>query len=174
MWRKICHVEKSQIYMHERCGKIWNFSTCGVISNCSKWQMWRNLKFLHSWHVYDVENVFKCVHVMLFFWKNGFVVIYAVCLEICFDAIYALLCLWRKNDKYEVCSRPSGAQAVWPTQSWLTPTPPCPPLWWMYLWCIYSWGMYQYGQPVSQSNPVFMMASDMFFFFMNLYDYWFI
>ena len=73
--------------------------------------MGRNLKFLHSWHVYDVENVFKCVHVMLFCWKIGFVVIYAVCREICFDAIYALLCgeklnqrlrMWRKNDKYEV------------------------------------------------------------------------
>ena len=112
LWWKICHAEKFQIYMHERCGKIWNFSTCGVISNFSTWQMWRNLKFLHSWHVYDVENVFKCVHVMLFCWKIGFVVIYAVCREICFDAIYALLCgeklnqrlrMWRKNDKYEVC-----------------------------------------------------------------------
>ena len=111
MWRKICHVEKFQIYMHERCGEIWNFSTCGVISNFSTWQMWRNLKFLHSWHVYDVENVLKCVHVMLFCWKFGFVVIYAVCREICFDVIYALLCgeklnqrlrTWRKNDKYEV------------------------------------------------------------------------
>ena len=111
MWRKICHMEKFQIYMHERCGEIWNFSTCAVISNYSKWQMWRNLKFLHSWHVYDVENVLKCVHVMLFCWKIGFVVIYAVCREICFDAIYALLCgeklnqrlrMWRKNDKYEV------------------------------------------------------------------------
>ena len=111
MWRKICHVEKFQIYMHERCGKIWNFSTCGVISNFSTWQMWRNLKFLHSWHVYDVENVFKCVHIMLFCWKIGFVVIYAVCRKICFDEIYALLCgekwnqrlrMWRKNYKYEV------------------------------------------------------------------------
>ena len=92
LWRKICHVEKFQIYMHERCGEIWNFSTCGVISNFSTWQMWRNLKFLHSWHVYDVENVFKCVHVMLFCWKIGFVVISAVCREICFDAICALLC----------------------------------------------------------------------------------
>ena len=49
MWRKICHVEKFQ--MHERCGKIWNFSTCGVISNFSTCQMWRILKFLHNWHV---------------------------------------------------------------------------------------------------------------------------
>ena len=71
--------------------------------------MWRNLKFLHSWHVYGVENVY--VHIMLFCWKMGFVVIYAVCREICFDAIYALLCgeklnqrlhMWRKNDKYQV------------------------------------------------------------------------
>ena len=92
MWRKVCHVEKFQIYMHERCGEIWNFSTCKVISNLYTWQMWRHLKFLHTWNVYDVENVFKCVHVMLFCWKIGFVVIYAVFCEICFDAIYALLC----------------------------------------------------------------------------------
>ena len=99
--------EISDLYARE----IWNFSTCGVISNFFTWQMWRNLKFLHSWHVYDVENVFKCVHNMLFCWKMGFVVIYAVCREICFDAIYALLCgeklnqrlgMWRKNDKYQV------------------------------------------------------------------------
>ena len=100
--------EISDLYARE----IWNFSTCGVISNFSTWQMWRNLKFLHSWHVYDVENVFKCVHIMLFCWKMGFVVIYAVCRKICFDAIYALLCgekmnqklpLWRKSEKYQVC-----------------------------------------------------------------------
>ena len=35
MWRKICHVEKFQIYTHDRCGKIWNFSACGVILNFS-------------------------------------------------------------------------------------------------------------------------------------------
>ena len=33
MWRKMCHVEKFQIYMHDRCGEIWNFSTWRVISN---------------------------------------------------------------------------------------------------------------------------------------------
>ena len=113
MWRKICHVEKFQISMHDRCGEIWNFSTCGVISNFSTWQMWRNLKFLHSWHVYDAENVLKCLHVMLFCWKIGFVVIYAVFCEICFDAIYALLCreklnqrlhMWREKWQYEVWS----------------------------------------------------------------------
>ena len=146
MWRKICHVEKFQIYMHERFGEIWNFSTCGVISNFSTWQMWRNLKFLHSWHVYDVENVLKCVHVMLFCWKFGFVVIYAVCREICFDVIYALLCgeklnqrlrMWRKNDKYEVClklnrplfftpeSVPSSHPGRWGRSQ--PPGPPCKP-----------------------------------------------
>ena len=59
--RKICHVEKFHISVHdrcgeisnfstcglishsphERCGEIWNFSTCGVISNVFTWQMWR-------------------------------------------------------------------------------------------------------------------------------------
>ena len=46
---KICHVEKFQISMHDRCGEFWNFSTCGVISHLSTWQMWRNLNFLHMW-----------------------------------------------------------------------------------------------------------------------------
>jgi len=77
------------------CTRNWNFSTCGVISNFSTWQMWRNLKFLHSWHVYDVENVFKCVHIMLFCWKMGFVVIYVVCRKICFDANLRTF-VWRK------------------------------------------------------------------------------
>ena len=62
MWRKICHVEKFQIYMHDRCGEIWNFSTCRVISNFCTWQMWRNLTFLHMLsnfkflHMADVEE----------------------------------------------------------------------------------------------------------------------
>ena len=62
MRRKICHVEKFQIYMHDRCGEIWNFSTFGVISNFSTWQMWRNLTFLHMLsnfkflHMTDVEK----------------------------------------------------------------------------------------------------------------------
>jgi len=51
---------------------------------------------------------------MLFSWKNQFVKIYALCHEIHFVAIYALLCgekfiqkfsSWRKNEKYEVCIR---------------------------------------------------------------------
>ena len=89
MWRNIrlpyiTDVEKSensphlscQISPHDRCGEIWNFSPCWVISNFSTWQMWRNLKFLHIWHVYDVENVLTYVHVMLFCLK--IVVIYTV------------------------------------------------------------------------------------------------
>ena len=32
-WRKICHVEKFQCFIHDRCGEIWNFTTCGVISH---------------------------------------------------------------------------------------------------------------------------------------------
>ena len=44
--------------------------------------------------------------------KNSFLKIYALCREIHFVAIYALLCgekfiqkfsMWRKNDRYEVC-----------------------------------------------------------------------
>ena len=131
MWRKIFHVEKFQIYMHDRCGKIWNFSTCGVISNFSTlwrcgeiwhfstcwvisnfstWQMWRNLKFLHIWHVYDVENVFSCTRYVVC-WQIGLSWFTLFSWKICFVAIYTLLCgeklnqilrMWRKNDKYEV------------------------------------------------------------------------
>ena len=99
MWRKICHVEKLQIYMHDRYGEIWNFFTCGVVSYFSTWQMWRNLTFLHILsnfkflHMIDVEIsevsphlacvwcgefLYIYVHIMLFCWKAGFVVIYAV------------------------------------------------------------------------------------------------
>ena len=66
MWRKICHVEKFQISMRDKCEEIWNFSICGVISNFAIWKMWRNLKFLHIWHVCDVENVSTCVKFMSF------------------------------------------------------------------------------------------------------------
>ena len=69
MWRKICHVEKFQISMRDKCGEIWNFSTCGVISNFAIWKMWRNLKFLHIWHVCDVENASTCVKFMSFIVK---------------------------------------------------------------------------------------------------------
>ena len=111
MWRKICHVEKFQISMRGKCGEIWNFSTCGVISNFAIWKMWRNLKFLHIWHVCDVENASTCVKFMLFCCKIGFVAIYALLSQISFVAIYALLCgekinnklcVWRKNDRYQV------------------------------------------------------------------------
>ena len=97
MWRKICHVEKFQIYMHDRCGEIWLFSTCWVIWKISTWQMWRNLKFLHIWHVYDVVNVFTYVHVMLFCLKKGFIVIYTVLLQnlFCHDL---RTFVWRKME----------------------------------------------------------------------------
>ena len=32
-WRKIGHVEKFQISIHDRCGEMWNFSTCRGFSN---------------------------------------------------------------------------------------------------------------------------------------------
>ena len=43
--RKIGHVEKFQISMHNRCGEIRNFARFGGISKFYTWQMWRNLKF---------------------------------------------------------------------------------------------------------------------------------
>ena len=75
--------------------------------------MWTNRKFLHIWHVCDVENASTCVKFMLFCCKIGFVAIYALLSQICFVAIYALLCgekttqitpkCGEKNDKYKVC-----------------------------------------------------------------------
>ena len=50
--------------------------------------MWRNLKFLHIWYVYDVKNVLIYVNVMLFCWKIGFT---RFCHEISFVAIDTLL-----------------------------------------------------------------------------------
>ena len=45
-WRKIGHVEKFQISIHNRCGEIRNFARFGGISKFYTWQMWRNLKFI--------------------------------------------------------------------------------------------------------------------------------
>ena len=50
--------------------------------------------------------------ILLFCCNIGFVAIYVLLWQICFVAIYALLCgekiiqklrMWRKNDKYQVC-----------------------------------------------------------------------
>ena len=98
MWRKICHVEKFQIYMHDRCGEIWNFSTFGVISNFSTWQMWRNLTFLHMlsnfkfFHMTDVEKSEVSPHLASVWCEE--------CLNIC--ERYALLL---KNWFYAVLSQ---------------------------------------------------------------------
>ena len=76
--------------------------------------MWRNLKFLHIWHVCDGENASKCIKFMLFVVILIFVAIYALLLQIYFVAIYSLLCgekinqklhVWRKNYKYQVWKR---------------------------------------------------------------------
>ena len=51
--------------------------------------------------------------ILLFCCNIGFVAIYVLLWQICFVAIYALLCgekiiqklrMWRKNDKYQVCT----------------------------------------------------------------------
>ena len=35
--------------------QIWNFSTCGVISEFPTWQMWKNIRFIHTCHEYKNE-----------------------------------------------------------------------------------------------------------------------
>ena len=76
--------------------------------------MCRNQKFLHIWHVSDVENVSTYVQFMLFCCKIDFVTIFLrtfvgksvlsrfthFCVE---KKLNQKLPLWRKNDKYEVC-----------------------------------------------------------------------
>ena len=80
-------------FPHNRCGEMWNFAKFGEISHFSTGQMWRNLKFIQF---FVIKSVLRCF------------------CEIRFGAIYALLrgenfCKklgrWRKNDKYQVCSQ---------------------------------------------------------------------
>ena len=101
MWRKICHVEKFQISMRDKCGEIWNLSICGVISHFAIWKMWRNLKIFHIWHVCEEEDVSTCVKFMLFCCKLGFVAIYSLCRNF-FVAICTLL-YWDKLTTNCVC-----------------------------------------------------------------------
>ena len=70
------------------------------IYNFSTWQMWRNLKFLHIWHVCDVENVSTYVKFILFCFTICFFSRFTLfCCKICFVAIHAVLCgeNWTKN-----------------------------------------------------------------------------
>ena len=95
MWRKICHVEKFQISLRDKCGEIWYFSTWGVFSNIAIWKMWINLKFLHIWHMCDEENGSTCVKFMLFCCKIGFVAIYTLLSQI-FLSRFTLFCVEKK------------------------------------------------------------------------------
>ena len=73
--------------------------------------MCRNQKFLHIWHVSDVENVSTYVQFMLFCCKIDFVTIYALLSENLFCRDLRTF-VWRKiepkiasvekNDKYQV------------------------------------------------------------------------
>ena len=100
------------------------------------WQMWGNLKFLHMWKFFEDSPHDQCGEVSNFsisdicvMWKIS-PQMYKLCCfvqksvlsqftlfcrEISFVAIYALLCgenfdhklrMWRKYDKYEVCTAP--------------------------------------------------------------------
>ena len=76
-WRKIGHVEKLQISIHDRCGEIWNFSTCRSISDfphnrCG--EMW-NLPNLEEYHISPHSRCEECESYPVF------------CCKICFVAI---------------------------------------------------------------------------------------
>ena len=73
------------------------------------------MKFLHMWHVCDVKMSTHMQNLCYFVIKSVFLQSTQFCREICRVVIYALLCgekfikkfsMWRKNDKYEVCSVP--------------------------------------------------------------------
>ena len=92
------HVEIFQISMRDKCEKIWNLSTFGVIQHFAIWKMCRNLKFLNIWHVCDEENASTCVKFMLLCCKIGFVAIYALLLQI-FVSRFTRLCVDKKLTK---------------------------------------------------------------------------
>ena len=50
MWKNFSFPYMTNIEIYKK------FSTCGVISDFSAQQMWRNSKFLHFWHVCDEKN----------------------------------------------------------------------------------------------------------------------
>ena len=83
MWRKICHVEKFQISIHDKCGEIWNFS---------KSVMWKHSRFLH---MTNVEKIINICHLLHHYQINNvchlwcFVLICAVLLQNQFVAIFA-------------------------------------------------------------------------------------
>ena len=93
---------------NDRCGEIWNCSTCRGISDFSTQQMWRNVKFCQIWriitflHMTDVKKneiypVLCC--------KICFVAIYAVFYEIRFGAIYKFLRGEKLSQKSARCEK---------------------------------------------------------------------
>ena len=85
MWRKICHVEKFQIYMRDRCGEIWNSI-----------HKWRNFKFIL---MTDVEKFEISLHLACV-WCGE-------CLYMCTGTFKwrksnQRFHMLRKNDKYQV------------------------------------------------------------------------
>ena len=111
MWRKNCHVEKFQIFMHDRCVEIWNFSACEEfkkilhIANVEKSQisphltcvMWRMSSQMYNLCCIVVKSVLS--RFTLFCCKISIVAIYALLYGENFNQ---KLHMWRKYDKYEV------------------------------------------------------------------------
>ena len=111
MWRKICHVEKFQISLRDKCGEIWYFSTWGVFSRNAIWDVdkskispllayvwWGEWLHMCEIHAFLLQNWFCCnLHTFV---ADFFVAIYAF---LCGKKINQQLRSWRKNDKYQVC-----------------------------------------------------------------------
>ena len=89
---KICQVEKFQIFIHDRCGDIWNLSTCHLeICQISQLlHMWRNFKFLHTQHNYLQFTLFCRKSVLLRFTR------------FCVEKIEPKTEYVEKKDKYQV------------------------------------------------------------------------
>ena len=81
MWRKNCHVEKFQIFMHDRCVEIWNFSACEEFKKNSPHRQCGEVPNFSTSDLCDVENVFTNVQFMLYCCKICFVAICAVLLQ---------------------------------------------------------------------------------------------
>ena len=108
---KNCHVEKFQIFMHDRCVEIWNFSACEEfkkilhIANVEKSQisphltcvMWRMSSQMYNLCCIVVKSVLS--RFTLFCCKISIVAIYALLYGENFNQ---KLHMWRKYDKYEV------------------------------------------------------------------------
>ena len=105
MWKKIPHNRLS-------CGENIHMTDCHVESYLHMVNVETNLSNGGIFHMKNVDTNQFCHNLHCLVAKSDLLQFTLFCREICFVAIYALLCgeklnqtlrMWRKNDKYEVC-----------------------------------------------------------------------